>query len=61
MDRGAWWATVRGITRIGQNLLTQPLPPVTKSHPTLCDPADCRMLDFSVLHNLPEFGQTHVH
>ena len=29
--------------------------------PTLCDPMDCSMPGFSVLHFLPEFAQTHVH
>ena len=24
MDRGAWWATVHGVTRVGQDLMTQP-------------------------------------
>ena len=33
----------------------------TKSCPTLCNPMDCSMLDFPVLHHLPEFAQTHVH
>ena len=28
---------------------------------TLCDPMDCTMPGFSVLHYLPEFAQTHVH
>ena len=31
------------------------------SCPTLCDPMDCSMSDFPVLHHLPEFAQTHVH
>ena len=34
---------------------------VTKSCLTLCDPMDCSMPSFSVLHYLPEFAQTHVH
>ena len=29
--------------------------------PTLCDPMDCSMPGFPVLHHLPEFAQTHVH
>ena len=29
--------------------------------PTLCDPMDCSMPGFPVLHYLPEFVQTHVH
>ena len=27
MDRGAWWATVHGITRVGHDLVTKPPPP----------------------------------
>ena len=34
---------------------------VTKSCPTLCDPMNCSMPGFPVLHCLPEFAQTHVH
>ena len=29
--------------------------------PTLCDPTDCSMPDFPVLHYVPELAQTHVH
>ena len=28
---------------------------------TLCDPTDCSMPDFPVLHCLPEFAQAHIH
>ena len=34
---------------------------VTQSCPTLCDPMNCSMPVFPVLHYLPEFAQTHVH
>ena len=34
---------------------------VAKSCPTLCDPVNCSMPGFPVLHYLPEFAQTHVH
>ena len=34
---------------------------VTQSCPTLCDPMDCSMLGFPVLHHLQELAQTHVH
>ena len=27
MDRGAWWATVHGVTRVGHALVTKPRPP----------------------------------
>ena len=32
---------------------------VPKSSPTLCDPMDCEMLGFPVLHYLPDFAQIH--
>ena len=28
MDRGAWWATVHGVTRVRHNLATKPPPPL---------------------------------
>ena len=34
---------------------------VAQSCPTLCDPMDCSILGFPVLHHLPELAQTHVH
>ena len=34
---------------------------VFQSFPTLCDPMDCSMPCFTVLHHLPEIAQTHVH
>ena len=34
---------------------------VAKSCPTLCNPMNCSMPGFPVLHYLPEFAQTHVH
>ena len=34
---------------------------VTQSCPTLCDPVDCSMPGFPVLHHLQELAQTHVH
>ena len=34
---------------------------VTQSCPALCDPIDCSMPGFLVLHTLLEFAQTHVH
>ena len=32
-----------------------------QSYLTLCDPMDCSMPDFPVLHHLPDFAQAHVH
>ena len=34
---------------------------VTQLCPTLCNPMDCSMPGFPVLHYLPDFAQTHVH
>ena len=34
---------------------------VAKLYPTLCNPMDCSMPGFPILHCLPEFAQTHVH
>ena len=34
---------------------------VAQSCPTLCDPNDCSVRSFPVLHYLSEFAQTHVH
>ena len=34
---------------------------VTKSCPTLCDPMDCSLTGFPVLHYLLEFAETHAH
>ena len=34
---------------------------VAQSCPTLCDPMDCSMSGFPILHHLPELAQTHVH
>ena len=34
---------------------------VAKSRPPLYNPRDCSTLGFPVLHDLPEFAQTHVH
>ena len=34
---------------------------VAKSCPTLCDPMNCSMPGFPVLHYFPVFAQTHVH
>ena len=50
----------RGTGRL--NLLSMVLLfSVAKSCLILCDPMDCRMPGFPVLHYLPEFAQTHVH
>ena len=51
----------------GGDSSSQPLvsrPPscsVAKLCPTLCDSVGCSIPGVPVLHNLPEFAQTHVH
>ena len=34
---------------------------VAQSRPTLCDPMDCSMPGFPVLHYVPGFAQSHAH
>ena len=34
---------------------------VPQSYPTLCDPLDCSMPGFPVLHQFLELAQVHVH
>ena len=34
MDRGAWWATVHGIVRVGHDLATKPPIPIKKTQNT---------------------------
>ena len=58
MDWGAWWATVYGVTR-SRTRLSCFL--VIQLCPTFCNPMDCSMPGFPVLHCLLEFAQTHVH
>ena len=69
-DWGAWWAAVYGVPQsrtqlkrlsssssiVSLFILVQLL-----SHVWLCDPMDCSMPGFPVLHYLPGFAQTHVH
>ena len=60
MDRGGWQATAHGVRRVGHDLTTKPLPPlsmwnksqeqfsVTQSCPTLCSPINCSPPGYSV-------------
>ena len=48
-----------GLPHCSQMLL--PSEPLGKSCPTLCDPVDCSIPGFPVLHHLPKPAQTHVH
>ena len=31
MDRGAWWATIHGVVRVGHDLATKPPPPLVQN------------------------------
>ena len=31
MDRGAWWATIHGVIRVGHDLATKPPPPLVQN------------------------------
>ena len=51
-----WFKIEKGVhAHAVTQLLTQ------QSHVRLCNPTDCSVLDFPVLHYLPEFAQIHVH
>ena len=56
-DRGAWWAIVHGVSRVGYNSATKQqlsqclafvLCLVAQLCPTLCNPVDCSLPDSSV-------------
>ena len=77
VERGAWWATVHGVTKSWTQLsnwvhththlicISPPNSPFvvvqSLSHVQLCDPTDCNTPGYPVLHHLSEFAQTHVH
>ena len=42
MDRGAWWATVHGVTRVGHDLSIKPAPPPS---PLLFHSRECSFLE----------------
>ena len=50
LREGCWWVISRGCCWS-----------VVQFCPTLCDPMDCSLPGFPVLHCLPEFAQTHVY
>ena len=66
MDRGAWRATVHGVTkswtRLNNNNLESNVVVVqSQLCPTLCHPMDCNMPGLFVPHHLQEFTQVHAH
>ena len=62
MDRGAWQATVHGVTKSYPWLSTHMyISSVAQSCLTLCGPMDCRTPGFPVHHQFPELAHTHVH
>ena len=46
---------------LSYNIFTICCCSVSQSCPILCDPMDCTILGFPVIHCLPEFAHTHVH
>ena len=55
---------LQGHFQPGQDTLYSPVisfSSVTQSCLTFCNPMDCSMPIFPVLHQLPELAQTHVH
>ena len=54
--RGLW-----EVTKVEPSWIGRCCCSVVQSCPTLCNPMDCSMPGFPVLHHLPEFAQTHVH
>ena len=52
----SWWSQPYDLAASCELLLFR-----AKSCLTLCDPMDCSMPGFPVLHYLPEFAQIHVH
>ena len=69
MDRGAWRATVHGVTglRPQHNILRNTVQPIqfssvqSLSCVRLCDPMNCSTPGLPVHHQLTEFTQTQVH
>ena len=57
----AWQMDSLPLSHQGSLILWCCCYPVTKSCPTLCNPTDCSMPGFPVLHYLLEFSQTNVH
>ena len=50
-----------GSWRVKHNFSSVQFSSVPQSCPTLCDPMNCSTPGLPVLHQLPEFTQTHVH
>ena len=62
MDREAWRAVIHGVAKSQTQLSdwTDWVVVQLLSHVRLCDPMDCSMLGFPVLHYFLEFAQTDV-
>ena len=74
VDSGSWWwigrpgvLWIMGSQRVKHDWVTelnwtnQYCCSITNLCPTLCNPIDCSLPGFPILHNLLEFAQTHVH
>ena len=67
VDRGAWWAAFRGVTkshptgRLNTHTTPVQFSLVAQSCPTLCNPMNHSTPGLPVHHQLLKFTQTHVH
>ena len=58
MDRGAWQATVHGVTRVGQDLVTKPSnKPNYLQSPHLQIPLELQGMNFETTHSVHNTAQ----
>ena len=64
LSKPYWGAEDDPSLQIASEFTCSPSPccsSVAQSCPTLCNPMDCSMPGFPILHHLPELAQTHLH
>ena len=54
-------ANITAVSLVNIHHLINSVPLSYQLCPTLCDPMDCSMPRFPILHHLPELAQTHAH
>ena len=61
MERGAWWATVHGVARVGHHLATKPPPPLALSKVLLAHLLHCLgALNFMIIDTEPSGDYLHL-